>query len=148
MIQYRKGRFHIPGMSFIIPDGFFLDTTPDTVADNCLCLVSPNKEYDVFIQASPAKGSTFDDLSAILRNTGDHTQVPDPVTINSIHGHHVKYKAGNEQYYELRLRNPFNDQEYAQLTLLFSCSEKNDKPRQDTFAVNSIVEGIQLEPIT
>ena len=26
------------------------------------CLVSPNKEYDVFIQASPSKGSTFEEL--------------------------------------------------------------------------------------
>ena len=86
------------------------------------CLVSPNKEYDVFIQASPSKGSTFEELRAILINAGEHTLVPESITINGIHGHHVKYTAGNERYYELRFRNPFNHQEYAQLTILISAA--------------------------
>ena len=149
MIQYRNGRFHIPGMSFIVPDGFYLNTTPDTVSDNCLCLISPNKEYSVFIQAASSKGSTFEELRAILINAGEHTLVPESITINGIHGHHVKYTAGNERYYELRFRNPFNHQEYAQLTILISCPETcNDFPTKETHAIDSLIAGIRLEPIT
>lgn len=113
------------------------------------CLVSPNKEYDVFIQASPSKGSTFEELSAILINAGEHTLVPESITINGIHGHHVKYTAGNERYYELRFRNPFNHQEYAQLTILISCPETcSDFPSKETHAIDSLIAGIRIEPIT
>jgi len=113
------------------------------------CLVSPNKEYDVFIQASPSKGSTFEELRAILINAGEHTLVPESITINGIHGHHVKYTAGNERYYELRFRNPFNHQEYAQLTILISCPETcSDFPTKETHAIDSLIAGIRIEPIT
>lgn len=113
------------------------------------CLVSPNKEYDVFIQASPSKGSTFEELSAILINVGEHTLVPESITINGIHGHHVKYTAGNERYYELRFRNPFNHQEYAQLTILISCPETcSDFPTKETHAIDSLIAGIRIDPIT
>ena len=148
MIQYYKGRFRIPGISFTIPDGFYINTAPDSVADNYLCLLAPNKEYSIHIQSLPLNTSISDELQALLINTQE-SDTPTPITVNSLYGYHVSYKAGREQYYELRLQYPIQAHEYGQLSLLIQCAEAIDlKQLLESKYVRSMITGIFPDPIT
>lgn len=48
MLQFKEGRFHFAGVSFAIPDGFFLDTGYNFQFEG-IAIVSPDEKVDVEI---------------------------------------------------------------------------------------------------
>ena len=115
MIQYRNGRLHIPGISFVIPEGFYFYTEVDSVSDNNLHFLSPDQSYSLNYQAGSSQcGSPEKDLELMIRDTGSHPrQKPTPIIVNGLKGCYAIYSGGDEIYYELRIQNPRHQDDYA-----------------------------------
>jgi len=128
MIQYKNGRLHIPGISFIIPDYFYFYTETDFVSDNTLHFLSPDEQYRLDLLTSASiSGCTENDLAIMIKESGEHVILaPTPIHINGLKGHYAIYGGGDELFYELRLQNPFSDGEYEQLIVLVICNEDKD----------------------
>ena len=128
MIQYKNGRLHIPGISFAIPEGFYFYTEVDSVSDNNLHFLSPDQKYSLNYQAtSSIFGNPHKDLELMIRDTGGHPiQEPTPIIVNGLRGCYAIYGGGDELYYELRIQNPKDDNDYEQLILLIMCNEQSD----------------------
>lgn len=128
MIQYKNGRLHIPGISFSIPEGFYFYTEVDSVSDNNLHFLSPDQSYSLNYQAtSSVCGSPQKDLELMIRDTGSHPrQNPTPIIVNGLKGCYAIYGGGDELYYELRIQNPDDRDEYEQLIILIMCNEHTD----------------------
>ena len=128
MIQYRNGRLHIPGISFVIPEGFYFYTEVDSVSDNNLHFLSPDHSYSLNYQTSSTQyGSPEKDLEQMIRDTGSHPrQKPTPITVNGLKGCYAIYGGGDELYYELRIQNPGHQDDYEQLIVLIMCDEDTD----------------------
>lgn len=128
MIQYKNGRLHIPGISFIIPEGFYFYTEVDSVSDNYLYFMSPDQRYSLNFQStSSLRGNAEKDLEIMIRDTGSYPwQEPTPIIVNGLKGCYAIYGGGDELYYELRIENPYCKGEYEQLILLIMCNELTD----------------------
>lgn len=128
MIQYKNGRLHIPGISFSIPEGFYFYTEVDSVSDNNLHFLSPDQSYSLNYHATSSLcGSPQKDLELMIRDTGSHPrQNPTPIIINGLIGCYAIYSGGDELYYELRIQNPDNHDDYEQLIILIMCNEHTD----------------------
>ena len=128
MIQYKQGRLHIPGISFIIPEGFYFYTEVDSVSDNYLHFMSPDQRYSLNYQStSSLRGYAEKDLELMIRDTGSHPwQAPTPIIVNGMKGCYAIYGGGDELYYELRIENPYCKGEYEQLILLIMCDNHTD----------------------
>lgn len=128
MIQYKHGRLYIPGISFSIPEGFYFCTDVDSVADNNLHFLSPDKSYMLNYQAASSLcGDPQKDLNLMIQDAGSHPiQKPTPVIVNGLKGCCAIYGGGDELYYELRIQNPDDHGDYEQLILLIMCNEQSD----------------------
>ena len=84
MIQYKDGRLHIPGISFPIPERFYFNTEVDSVSDNYLHFLSPDKSYSLSFQTTTSVcGNPKKDLEIMIRDTGGHPrQEPTPIIVN------------------------------------------------------------------
>ena len=105
MLQYKKGRFHCKGVSFEIPENFFLDTYCDITYENGLELISPNEKMVVEYNICDFDGSTEEELQKLLR--GDSFVVIEPITpvlINGLVGHQCSYRTSSENYFEVHLK--------------------------------------------
>lgn len=106
MLQYIKGRFHLGGASFAIPEAFFLDPTPPVPFDNSLSLHSPDKKYDITISFDNQAQSTDESLNDLFRKEYGF-KLFHPVTsirINGLSGHYAIYQGTNDQYHEARFQ--------------------------------------------
>ena len=108
MIQYKDGRLHIPGISFPIPERFYFNTEVDSVSDNYLHFLSPDKSYSLSFQTTTSVcGNPKKDLEIMIRDTGGHPrQEPTPIIVNGLKCCHAIYRGGDELFYELRIQNP------------------------------------------
>lgn len=89
-------------ISFIIPDGCWLENTPAITCANFIPLYAEDRSYTVDIWVEPAD---MDDLEAELYDyIGDEiTRKPQPVTVNGLEGYDAYYESNTELFYELRL---------------------------------------------
>ena len=63
----------------------------------------------------------------MIRDTGSHPQQnPTPIIVNGLKGCYAIYGGGDELYYELRIQNPDNHDDYEQLIILIMCNEHTD----------------------
>ena len=63
----------------------------------------------------------------MIRDTGSHPrQNPTPIIVNGLKGCYAIYGGGDELYYELRIQNPDDRDEYEQLIILIMCNEHTD----------------------
>lgn len=102
MLLYHNHRFHCNGISFEIPDGFYLETAPGTETEDKICLYSPDQEYDLGIGVERDCASSADELAICMRESRVIEPIT-PVVVNGISGHHAVYGYRRDQYYELRL---------------------------------------------
>ena len=128
MIQYKDGRLHIPGISFPIPERFYFNTEVDSVSDNYLHFLSPDKSYSLSFQTTTSVcGNTKKDLEIMIRDTGGHPrQEPTPIIVNGLKCCHAIYRGGDELFYELRIQNPIRQDDNEQLILLIMCDNHTD----------------------
>ena len=105
MLQYKDGRFSAQGVSFSIPNGFFLETEPEFCYEYGFGAWTPDKQYYMEWQIETGCTGTENELRQLFE-TGSETKPLSeiqPVTVNGLAGHYTAYQNKNGQFFELRL---------------------------------------------
>ena len=105
MLRYIDGRFHTPGASFIIPDGYYLDTDPE-LPDECGVYIEP-RDGSCRFQISYREGYDTDEgLREIISqfDTVHISRAIAPIRNNGLAGHDVLYESIPDEYYEARFQ--------------------------------------------
>lgn len=102
MLQYVNHRFHSKGVSFQIPDGYFLNSEPGEEKDDMLYLYAPDKSFHVMMQIEEDCDGSADELETVLDDMAATVVYPiSPVAVNGLSGHHTTYRTKRTQYYEV-----------------------------------------------
>lgn len=106
MLRFRDGKFFACGLSFVFPNGFYIDTELDAIAENAIVAWAPDMRYRVEWQIYRAEYNTIQDFEQLFKYSG-FTILSElmPVALNGLTGHQIYYKSTEETYYELRLSN-------------------------------------------
>lgn len=104
MLLFKNGKFHVSGVSFAIPDGFYLETEADEIWSNGFQLYAPDRRYTVELRAEESEMTTGEELESILREGEYEILLPvGPVEVNGLAGHHAVYLSSGYGFYEIRL---------------------------------------------
>ena len=104
MLRYEKGQFSLEGVSFTIPDGWYLDCSPDVIFVNGLELYPPDYACCVDIFLSYDRKSPEEELATLfapdsqLKLRGEIR----PGSCHGLTGCEAWYDSEGECYYEAR----------------------------------------------
>ena len=103
MLQYKNHRFHCSGISFEIPDGYFLDTDCDSY-DNSIWLYPANRSIHILIEVHDSCDGARIELERICKDkyVGSVDSFA-PVTTNGLEGFMANYRYVREPNYEVWL---------------------------------------------
>lgn len=103
MLQYIGHRLSCDGVSFVIPDGFYMDSNTDEGVESGVSLLSPDHTYRLDIGIEHFVYPSQKELTDALRSMG-YQVLSDiqPITVNGLHGHYAAYSSSQCQYCEVR----------------------------------------------
>ena len=102
MLQYINHRFYCRGISFQIPDGYFLDSTPGEESDNTIRLYAPDESFAVELRVEEDCDGSQAELASVIHDLTPTVVYPiAPITVNGLSGHHATYRNRRTQYYEV-----------------------------------------------
>jgi len=105
MLQYKKGRLYCQGVSFEIPENFYLETNGEMMFENGMVFISPDEKIWVEFAIFKSDMSSEEGLQSLI-NESDSFVVIDtvtPVTINGLSGHYCYYKTTRENFLTVQL---------------------------------------------
>lgn len=105
MLLYQNGRFHALGVSFVLPDGFILDTVAGFTAEHAFAAFSPDERYYVEWQIEAECHGTRKELEELfLPGLGIKPRSTIiPFEVNGLSGHYAIYRANERDCLEFRL---------------------------------------------
>ncbi len=142
MLLYKQGRFYTKGASFIIPDGFYLDTSPDLCYDVGMTALDPTCSHSyiwaIFVSYQGTK-ETLEDLPQMgCRLLTKST----PIQINGLSGHWIIWTMGiGSGCYEVRFDLGGNKH----FTLMMDAHECDIHKIMESAEFHSVLEGIRAE---
>ena len=140
MLQYIDHRFHCNGISFAVPDGFFLDDATEDGVENGLLLLSPDHAFRLGIGIEHCVFSSEKELTDMLENVGyGIISRIQPISINSLTGHHAAYRGTRHQYYEARFDLSESENGTTALVLLVS-TDKNILPLEKVTELIRVID--------
>ena len=107
MIKFLGGRFHMPGASFVIPDGYYIDSVPESAEEFALYFLPPDQSFNAVIgyeDDGEAEGALNEWMAKM-----DETEIIRaiaPMANDSLNGWDVLYSSGEDAYYEARFQLP------------------------------------------
>lgn len=109
MLQFKEGRFHYSGVSFYIPDGFFLDTGYDFHFEG-LPVISPDGKVFVEIGFDKSRKDPKSDLEHYF-DPGSDSDLEvrsslEPIDVNGLQGFRASYVSLENAFVEYRLCLP------------------------------------------
>lgn len=101
VLRYVNHRFIGRGVSFQIPDGYFIDLVPGIEIDNGVRLLSPDESFSVELRVEEDCEGAVKELSSVL-NDLEPVEICSvgPIAINELSGYHATYRCLRHQYYE------------------------------------------------
>ncbi|MBQ6625215.1 MAG: hypothetical protein IIX39_05300 [Clostridia bacterium] len=104
MFKYSCGKLSSNGVSFTIPDNFYINTEPPTTREDFIEFVSIDKSYTISMGIEPSFEGTKYELEQFLSEDGGCLPIGDieSVTINNLHGHQMFFLGCKEEF-QLRL---------------------------------------------
>lgn len=106
MLLYREGRFYTKGVSFKLPDGFYLVTEPETTSEELLSMTDAKEEYSVIWQTVEECEGTKEELEEIIDPKEGYGYIGEIESIehNGLRGHQLRYRSdsGEREYCERR----------------------------------------------
>ena len=143
MLQYKNHRIHCLGISFSIPDGYYLDTSYEEVPQDTLHLWTEDKRLYVRIGLEYETKGPLQELNFILRELEECIVIEKPVAVvyGGLTGFKSAYAVGEAYYVEIRLVIPNKDA--AQNDLLILVRGKGS-PLEDA-EINTIIAEIAPE---
>lgn len=95
MLLYKNNRFHIGGVSFIIPDGFYVRTDPPVEYENGFYLVAPDSSYQLSVNACNTPSPALKELRSFFRE-----KEISPFQWNNLTGYVGKTRYKTEEFAE------------------------------------------------
>lgn len=139
MLHYLNGRFCTDSFSFVLPNGFYLETVPDFCFEKGFGAWTPDKQNYIEWRVEDDCDGTEEELSRLFA-AGSGMKLLEgikTVEVNGVRGHMAFYRMRTEQAMEMRLSHPNGDQ----LCLLihsndiYKCVETED--------IKNVLSGIQ-----
>lgn len=126
MLQYKNHRVHCQGVSFTIPEGYFLDTSYEEVPQDTLHLWSEDEKLYVRIGLEYDTKGPLQELNFILTELEECVVIKEPVAVlyGGLAGFKTVYAVGEVHYAEIRLAIPHTGKTQNDLLLLFRVSGK------------------------
>ena len=105
MLRFVGDRFHMPGASLTIPEGFYLNSDPELVDDFGVYIVPKDRAYSVHLSFSN-DGRTDEALREILGQYDEYSMIRENAAIdnNGLRGHDAIYTSSSVGYYEARFQ--------------------------------------------
>lgn len=126
MIHFEHGALCAAGISFRVPDGFFLETDPeDEALPWGISLYAPDQSYNVRLYWEEDATGAEEELEDIL-DDGEYVILSPvaPLAVNDLEGFHVTYQSGGYGYYEARFDLPPNEDGLDAFVVLVCTDEK------------------------
>ena len=116
MIEFRNGRFHAKGVSFAIPEGFFINTTAHFSYEYGLEFCHPELKYSITIHLDETKLNAYREIELGFEDYNIKSCEKNilPITVNGLDGYQCLRKDVFGSEYEVRL----NIHENLQLSFL------------------------------
>ena len=108
MLQYKNHRIHCQGISFAIPEGYYLDTSYEEVPQDTLHLWTQDERLYVRIGLEYDTKGPLQELNFILRELEECVVIKEPsaVIYGGLAGFKTAYSVGEVHYAEVRLAVP------------------------------------------
>ena len=114
MLLYKNGRFHGLGLSFELPEGFYLETEPDLCCELGLGAWTPDMRFYVDWQIDDQRQGTREELEGLFSPDSGvmvHGSL-EPIEVNGLAGHQAAYRGNDREHWEFRL-SPGDDRQVA-----------------------------------
>lgn len=143
MLLYKEGKFNALGVSFTLPNGFWLETEPENAVQYGLTAYTPDKQFQVVWEIEEGCHGTVAELQELF---GPETGIKalseiTPVSIGGISGHRVMYRT----YCDERLEYRFAVGEGVELSVCVYAKAGNIADAKSKALVDEIMSGISLE---
>ena len=149
MLQYIGHRLSCDGVSFAIPDGFYLDGETDEGVESGLSLLSPDHTYRLDIGIEHFVHSAPKELANVLGETGFQVLVDiQSVTVNGLLGYYAAYSSKLRQYYEVRFDLREDPNGTVSLVILISTDQSLIPVQKPMSVVHSIDPRPVLQPFS
>lgn len=126
MFYLQDGFFHVNGVSFRLPDGFYLDSCPEEHYKNSFSLYPEDTSFWLQIIVSEDCMDAGKELEYLfIDNTGMKPLGPvTPIAVNGFTGYQTVYCGGLREYYEIRLNLPCGQRlcNFVMVLMAITCS--------------------------
>lgn len=121
MLFYKNHRFHYEGVSFAIPDGYYLDTNYGDGAADALDFWTKDKSLRIRIAIEQETKGSLAELNSVIQDLEDCIVLegPQAVLMNGLAGHRAVYDSGRRQYCEIRCTLSGVGDQQTEIMLLF-----------------------------
>lgn len=146
MIRISKDKLYAGGVCFRLPDGFFINTNPESINDDKLDFYSSDEKYQLVLSAERSTEPIDEDLVSYI--TDNNFTVVEPVqniTVNNMNGYYVVYHSEREACYEIFLETPTSSDGLNVFSVRFTAAASNFKVISqlvNSEIVNSILDSI------
>ena len=143
MLQWKDGRFHALGISFVIPDGFYLETEPETTHENGLSAWTSDMRCRVDWRIDEYDISPHDGLNRLFSpNSG---MIPlreiERMNINGMSGCSALYETEVAQFFETRLKG----REGGQLIIIIQDHQKDIVSFSRSKEIQAVLSGLRSD---
>lgn len=121
MLLYKNHRFYFEGVSFAIPNGYYLDTNYGDGAENSLDFWTKDMSLRIRIAIEQETKGPLKELNSVIRELEDCVVLegPDVILQNGLAGYRAIYDTGRRQYCEMRYAVSGGGEDQTELMLLF-----------------------------
>lgn len=125
MLFYRNNRFYWEGVSFALPDGLFIQTSPEMCEENVLNLWTEDKKMHITIGVQEDTKGPETELRYIIRELECTANVgPEKIEMGGLRGVWAWHSSDPIDYAEYRLSLSGKGRKQTEFLLLFSTREK------------------------
>ena len=142
MLQYKNHRFYYEGVSFALPDGYYLDTNYGDGAEDALDFWTKDMSLRIRIAIEPETKGPLKELNSVIRDLEECVVMdgPEANILNGLAGYRAIYDTGRRQYCEMRYAVSGAGDNQTELMLLFVGDPKLPKKE----VLMSLVDMIDL----
>ena len=121
MLLYKNQRFYFEGVSFAIPDGYYLDTNYGDGAENSLDFWTKDVSLRIRIAIEQETKGPLKELNSVIQDLEDCVVLegPDAILHDGLAGYKAIYDTGRRQYCEMRYAISGSGDNQTELMLLF-----------------------------
>ena len=121
MLQYKNHRFYHEGVSFALPDGYYLDTNYGDGAEDALDFWTKDMSLRIRIAIERETKGPLAELNSVIRDLEDCVIIEGPGAslLNGLAGYEAIYDTGRRQYCEMRYTISEYENQQNEIILLF-----------------------------